>query len=235
MPLSNEPHTDGKALDALSCWIRELTGRSCCVGTSLAIRELLRSVLDGPVSHALRFALFLEGWTNANDVGRSIIRHAGTCSSVGIGAEPMSQSCLAILCLMPRRTNRNHRADKQIEDGETMNANGVEPLQGLELLRISLETYDVHLKFDGQNTLQISKPFLVSAQGAQIEIDPSSHAGQLGLLWDCIGATVNSVVWQAQIEIKFSNGISLVIPQSNGERRGALVGPHSSGYGYDEF
>ena len=117
-----------------------------------------------------------------------------------------------------------------------MTPDKAEPLSGAELLRISLETYEIHLKFDNQNTLQLSSSFVVAtSEGKEFEIEPSSHRGQLSKLWDCIGATVITVVWQDQIELGFSNGSLLVVRETSGQRRGALVGPAASGYGYDEF
>ena len=111
-----------------------------------------------------------------------------------------------------------------------------EPLDGMELLRIGLETYELHFKFDKGNTLHLGCSFvLTTAEGEKVHCDPAKHVGDLAPLWDCIGSRVRRIDWGREIRIALSNGAEIFVPAGNGVPRGARLGPHPLGEGYDTF
>lgn len=96
--------------------------------------------------------------------------------------------------------------------------------------------YEVHLEFNGNNVLQIGADFCVRAAGEAASIvDPVDHSGDMRRLWASIGSRIEKVVWNDTILVLFSNGVEIEIPPKPGRHRGALLGPHPYGTGYDEF
>jgi Family of unknown function (DUF6188) len=113
---------------------------------------------------------------------------------------------------------------------------GGDPLVGDELIRIALETYEVHLQF-AKSTVQIGAPFLLEREGHVLAtIQPESRAGEIGQLWQLVGKTVRDVVWTESLRIVFSDHLELLVPPSPGGLRGAILSKiPGEGIGFDEF
>lgn len=106
-----------------------------------------------------------------------------------------------------------------------------DPLVGDELVRVSLETYEVDLKFQ-RHTLEIGSEFTVVSGSLHAKIDPRSHMGNISAVWSLVGTTVQSVEWDQALTIRFSDGSMLVVSPTRGQLRGAILGPRD---GYEEF
>ena len=106
-----------------------------------------------------------------------------------------------------------------------------DPLVGDEVVRVSLETFEVDLRFQ-RSTLEIGCEFTIVSGSQREKIDPESHTGNIFALWNLIGTTVQSVEWDEALSIRFSNGSMIQIPPTPGRQRGAILGPGDS---YEEF
>jgi hypothetical protein len=111
-----------------------------------------------------------------------------------------------------------------------------DPLVGDELVRITLETYEVHFQF-AKSTVQIGAPFLLERAGQVLaEVQPQNRAGQISQLWQLVGKTVSEIVWTDSLRIVFSDRLELLIPPSLGQLRGAILSTvPGGGMGFDEF
>jgi Family of unknown function (DUF6188) len=111
-----------------------------------------------------------------------------------------------------------------------------DPLVGDELIRITLETYEVHFQF-GKSALQLGAPFLLEREGDVLaEVQPETRAGEISPLWQLVGKTVRKVVWTKSLRIVFSDHLELLIPPSSGQLRGAILSTvPGGGMGFDEF
>lgn len=111
-----------------------------------------------------------------------------------------------------------------------------DPLAGDELIRVTLETYEVHFQF-AKSTVQIGAPFILEREGHVLaEIQPESRAGEISQLWQLVGKTVREVVWTEPVRIVFSDHLELLIPPRPGRFRGAILSAISGeGMGFDEF
>ena len=110
-----------------------------------------------------------------------------------------------------------------------------EYLVGEELIRVGLETYEVHLEFN-KTVLHFWVEFWVrTGDGVATSIEPSNRRGDLVPLWNLIGATVKQCEWTDRILIVFSDGAEIEMPPHEGVPRGAALEKDRVEYVFEEF
>lgn len=104
-----------------------------------------------------------------------------------------------------------------------------EPFPGEELIRIQIETYQIHFVFS-KTVLQIGGAFsITSEQGILAEFNPGMREGDLPPIWGLIGDKVAKTVWDDEITILFVTGCKILIPAAGGQIRGAILGQTENG------
>lgn len=102
---------------------------------------------------------------------------------------------------------------------------------GEELIRISLEAYEVRFFFT-RTILHVGARFVVGAGGIDVaEIRPEEQRGQIERLWRLIGDRVQNVSWPdspgATITLSFSRGDYIeIVSSENGQIRGTILDKH---------
>lgn len=120
-----------------------------------------------------------------------------------------------------------------------MSIDKTDPLVGYELIRISVETFGIHLEFP-DTQIQIGSDFVVR-NGEQVleRLFPSQRTGNIGVLWNTIGTTVVELVWAESTSdpmvVSFSDGITIEVLPFPGRPRGTILGFHDGKHTVDEF
>jgi len=120
-----------------------------------------------------------------------------------------------------------------------MSGEKVDSLVGQELMRISVETFEIHLQFP-DSQIQIGSDFLIR-DGEQIleRLSPTKRVGNIGVLWSTIGNKVTKLAWADStldsMVVAFGNGIIVEISPFPGRPRGTILGFYEGKHTVDDF
>lgn len=99
-----------------------------------------------------------------------------------------------------------------------------DPIVGDELVEVSLRPHNLYFIFV-KSELQIGAPFTVSlADGTSAKFLPKEGIGSLSILWALVGKTVEAVIWNDAITVRFADGEEIFIEPSEGRPRGLIRG-----------
>ncbi|WP_210164564.1 DUF6188 family protein [Bradyrhizobium sp. WSM3983] len=99
-----------------------------------------------------------------------------------------------------------------------------DPIVGDELVEVSLRPYNLSFIFV-KSELQIDAPFAVSLpDGTSAKFLPKEGIGNLEILWGLVGKTVEAVIWNETITVRFSDGKQIFVEPSEGHPRGLIRG-----------
>jgi hypothetical protein len=109
----------------------------------------------------------------------------------------------------------------------------LDPLLGLELVSVRLETFDVYFVFSDSN-IQIGTNFtIVDADSRQEIIDPKNRKGNLETAWKLVGSVLTDVIWHDhEVKFYFSNGSHIEVIRSQNHYVGTIVG---AGMRFEDF
>lgn len=95
------------------------------------------------------------------------------------------------------------------------------PILDEELIRISIEPYQIHFEFSN-TVLQIGGKFSVKSNSKHIIIDPENRSGEISILWKLIGRRAIKVDWNSEIVMEFEDK-SLVKIMKSESFRGSIL------------
>ena len=103
-----------------------------------------------------------------------------------------------------------------------MDNDGVEVLIGEEVIRVLLETFDLGIVFSNWHLELFTTFTLHRTAGGSVVYDPSVKSGDLNILWDLVGRSVQESRFENGLFLTFDNAARLELMQRPDRDAGRL-------------